>query len=130
MNQSVLTKYRSDVMKVQLPVIFSKITSRADGSFKLEYETRELGSGAAMLMGLLRQEGWLLFDPNELQESDIPKAKADSLLNQKSQAERQRAIIYRIWQAKGELGNSEDYYQKTMTAINDQLKAELSRLVD
>jgi hypothetical protein len=117
-------------VSVQLPAIFSKITSRADGSFKLEYETRELGSGAAELMGFLRQEGWLLFDPNELQESDIPKAKADSLLNQKSQAERQRAIIYRIWQAKGEPGNSEDYYQKTMTAINDQLKAELSRLVD
>lgn len=118
-------------MKAQLPAIFQKITSRADRSYKLEFETRELsGEAATTLMSMLQNEGWLLFSPNELQEADVPDEKADSMTNQKTQAQRTRGIIYRIWEAKGKPGTSEEYYQKTMSAINDQLKAELDRLTD
>jgi hypothetical protein len=117
-------------MSVALPAIFSKITSRADKSYKIEFESRELGEEAATLMGLLQTEGWLLFSPNELQEADVPDEKADSMTRQKTQAQRTRGIIYRIWEAKGKPGTSEEYYQRAMSAINDQLKEELSRLTD
>ena len=37
-------------MKAKLPAIFNKITSRADGSYKLEFESRELsGTDASIL---------------------------------------------------------------------------------
>ncbi len=118
-------------MKAQLPAIFHKITSRADRSYKLEFETRELsGEAAATLMTMLLNEGWLLFSPNELQEADVPDEKADSMTNQRTKAQSLRGVIYRIWEAKGKPGTSEDYYQKTMSAIIDQLKAELDRLTD
>lgn len=117
--------------KAQLPAIFSKITSLADRSYKLEFSTRELsGQDATTLMSMIHNEGWLLFAPNALQEVDLPKEKADASLDQKTPSMRTRAIIWRIWEAKGKPGTSEDYYQKTMSAINDQLKAELARLTD
>lgn len=117
--------------KVKLPAVFNKITSLADRSYKLEFVTRELGSDAATLMSLIHQEGWLLLSlDNDLTEADIPDEKADSSLSNKTQSQRTRGIIWRIWEAKGKPGTSEDYYQKTMSAINDQLKAELARLTD
>ena len=118
-------------MKAQLPAIFSKITSRADRSYKIEFESRELsGQDATTLMSMIHNEGWLLFAPNAVQEADVPAEKADASLSNKTQSQRTRGIIYRIWEAKGKPGTSEDYYQKTMSAINDQLIAELSRLTD
>ena len=112
-------------MGAQLPAIFSKITSRADGSFKLEYETRELGSEAATLMDLIHQEGWLLFDPNELQEADVPDEKADSMTGQKTKSQRLRGVIYKIWESKGSSGSFETYYQNYMETIINQLKEKI-----
>lgn len=113
-------------MKTQLPAIFNKITSRADGSYKLEFESRELsGMDASNLLSLLRQEGWLLFAPNELQEQDIPDEKADSMTNQKTQAQRLRAVIFKIWQTNGQSGSFETYYLYYMEKIIGQLKEKI-----
>lgn len=110
-------------MKAQLPAIFNKITSRADGSYKLEFESRELsGADATVLLGMLRQEGWLLFAPNKIQEQDIPDEKADAMTNQKTQAQRLRAVIYKIWEGAGSSSSFETYYQSYMERIIDQLK--------
>lgn len=118
-------------MIATLPAIFDGIKSLADRSYKLTFSTRELsGKDATVLMELIHQEGHLLFSPNPLQEADIPDEKADSSLRNKTQSQRTRGIIYRIWEAKGKPGTSEDYYQKTMSALNDQLKGELARLTD
>lgn len=113
-------------MKAQLPAIFNKITSRADGSYKLEFESRELsGVDATVLLGMLRQEGWLLFAPNQIREQDIPDEKADSMTNQKTQAQRLRAVIYKIWEGLGKNGSFETYYQSYMEKIIDQLKEKI-----
>lgn len=112
-------------MKVQLPATFSKITSRADRSFKIEFETRELGNEAPVLMSLLQSEGWVLFSPNEFQEKDVPDEKADAMTGQKTQAQRLRATIYRLWEQSGKKGNSEQYYQTVMEGLIDQLKEKL-----
>lgn len=113
-------------MKAQLPAIFHKITSRADKSYKIEFETRELsGQDAAILFGLLQTEGWLLFSPNTLQEEDIPDEKADSMTNQKTQAQRLRGVIFKIWETNGSNGSFETYYQSYMEKIISQLKEKI-----
>ena len=118
-------------IKAMLPAIFTKITSRVDKSYKVEFETRELsGEAAATLMSLLQNEGWLLFSPNELQEVDVPDEKADSMTGQKTQAQRLHGVIYRIWEAKGKPGTSDDYYRKIMEATIEQYKTELDKLTD
>ena len=114
-------------MKVQLPAIFSKVTSRADKSYKLEFETRELsGNDASILLGLLQQEGYLLYSPNnDLTEADIPDEKADSMTGKKTQAQRLRAVLYVVWQQRGQNGSFENYYQTRMEQIIEQIKDKL-----
>lgn len=114
-------------MIVKLPAIFSKVTSRADKSYKLEFETRELsGNDASILLGLLQQEGYLLYSPNnDIEEKDIPDEKADTMTGRKTQAQRLRGVIYRIWESKGSNGSFETYYQSYMEKVIDQLKEKI-----
>jgi len=114
-------------MIVKLPAIFSKVTSRADKSYKLTFETRELsGNDASILLGLLQQEGYLLYSPNnDITETDVPDEKADTMTGRKTQAQRLRAVIYRIWESKGSNGSFETYYQSYMEKVIDQLKEKI-----
>lgn len=113
-------------MKVLLPAILSKVASRKDRSYSLTFETRELGKDAAMLMDMLQSEGYLLFSPNDdLAEADIPDEKADAMTGQKTQAQRLRGVIYRLWEQSGKNGNSEEYYRSIMESLIDQLKERL-----
>lgn len=113
-------------MKVQLPAMLSGVASRKDKSYTLKFETRELrGSEAATLLDQMNSEGWLLFSPNELQEKDVPDEKADSMTGQKTQAQRLRGVVYRLWEQNGKKGNSEEYYRSVMESLIDQLKEKL-----
>lgn len=114
-------------MKVLLPAILSGVASRKDKSYTLKFETRELrGQDAAMLLGYLQSEGYLLFSPNDdITEADVPDEKADSMTGQKTQAQRLRGVIYRLWEQKGKKGNSEEFYRSIMESLIDQLKEKL-----
>lgn len=112
-------------MKVQLPATFSKITSRADRSYKVEFETRELGEDAATLMKLLQSEGWLLFSPNEIQEADVPDEKADAMTGQKTKSQRLRGALYKLWESRGSNGSFETYYLNQMELIISQVKEKI-----
>jgi hypothetical protein len=113
-------------MKVQMPAILSGVSSRKDRSYALRFETRELrGSEAAILLDELQAEGWLLFSSNELTEADIPDEKADSMTGQKTQAQRLRGVIFRLWEQNGKKGNSEEYYRSVMESLIEQLKEKL-----
>lgn len=113
-------------MKVTLPAILSGVASRKDRSYTLKFETRELrGEEAAILLDQLQAEGWLLFSSNELKEADIPDEKADSMTGQKTQAQRLRGVVYRLWEQNGKKGNSEEYYRTVMESLIDQLKEKL-----
>lgn len=112
--------------KVMMPAILSGVASRKDKSYSLKFDTRELrGSEAAILLEQLQTEGWLLFSPNELNEKDIPDEKADSMTGQKTQAQRLRGVIFRLWEQNGKKGNSEEYYRSVMESLIEQLKEKL-----
>lgn len=113
-------------MIATLPAIFDGIKSLADRSYKLTFSTRELsGKDATILMELIHQEGFLLFSPNPLQEADIPDEKADSMTNKKTQAQRLRGVIFKIWETNGQPGSFETYYQAKMENIISQLKEKI-----
>lgn len=112
--------------KVTLPAIMGGVASRKDGSYTLKFDTRELrGTEAATLLDQMNSEGWLLFSPNEIEEIDVPDEKADSMTGQKTQAQRLRSTIFRLWQQKGSKGNSEEYYRSVMEGLIEQLKEKL-----
>jgi hypothetical protein len=114
-------------MKVQLPAILSGVASRKDRSYSLKFETRELsGQSASTLLDLLQSEGFLLFSPNDdFTEADIPDEKANAMLGTKTQAQRLRGVIYRLWEQKGKQGSFDNYYTSVMESLLDQLKEKL-----
>lgn len=114
-------------MKVLLPAILSSIKSRKDRSYALTFDTRELnGIEAAALLDELQKEGWLLYSADDdLTEEDIPDEKPDPMLGTKTQAQRLRAVIYRMWEQHGKKGDSESYYRSIMESLIEQLKEKL-----
>lgn len=114
--------------KILLPVLFVNPVFKVDGSVKLVFETREMpGVEIAILADYRQKEGWLLFSPNadELKVADIPDEKADSMTGQKTQAQRLRGVIYRLWEQNGKKGDSEAYYRSMMEKLIEQLKEKL-----
>lgn len=111
---------------VHLSAQLLKVESRADRTYKLIFNTQELaGERAAKLLPLLQSQGWLLFSPEELDEADIPDEKPDFAAGNKTQAQRLRGVIYRIWEQKGSPGDSEIFYRTYMERIIEREKANL-----
>lgn len=113
--------------RLVLPVAFKKPVFLVDNSVKLIFETREVtGMEIAILMEYRQKEGYLLFSPNkDIKESDVPDEKADSMTGQKTQAQRLRGVIYRLWEQNGKKGDSESYYKSVMEGLIEQLKERL-----
>jgi len=115
-------------MRVLLPVIFSKMTPRADRSWKLELETRELnGQAIKDLADSLGSEGWNLFSTNEeITKSDIPEVEADSGLDLKSPSQRLRNTMYVRWEQAGKPDGAFDKWY--LTQMERHIELEKSKL--
>lgn len=113
--------------KFSLPVVFIKPVFKADRSVRLEFETRELnGDEIAVLADHRQTEGWMVYSSdNDIKEADIPDEKPDAMVGTKTQAQRLRGVIYRLWEQNGKKGDSESYYKSVMENLIDQLKDKL-----
>jgi hypothetical protein len=111
---------------VKLPAIFSGVKSRKDRSYRLEFDTRELGADAAELLKIHGSECWLLIAPDDsLDAVEVPNTKPDVGTGQRTPGQRLRAVLFVTWQQVGKPGDFEDYYRTRMNRIIDQLKAKL-----
>ena len=66
-----------------------------------------------------------LLPNDDLTEADIPDEKADSMTGQKTQAQRLRGVIFRLWEQNGNKGDSETYYRAMLEKVIDQFKEKL-----
>ena len=116
-------------MKVKLPVQLSKVSSKADRSYTLGFNTRELlGEEAAILLDNLMKEGWIVFSPNDdIDVADIPVAKAGAGVEGKSSATRLRAVLFVYWNQQGKKGDFEDFYRFSMEGFIDHIKGKLDQ---
>lgn len=113
---------------IQIPVLIAGIATKIDGSIKITLETREFAPDeAAKLFSLRNQESWAVFAANEISEKDVklPTEKADPSIGTKTPAQRQRAVIYRLWEQTKSGVDFESYYRITLEKIIDQLKDKL-----
>lgn len=119
----------SSKAKVVTPVIFGKAQTMSDKSVKIEFQTRELDPlTMASLFNFATQEaeGWLLFSPNQdLEEADIPDEHANAEYKGKTPAQRLRAVMYKMWEAKGSKGDFETHYRAAMEKLINQFKEQL-----
>lgn len=111
---------------VSVPAQVAGMNPRADRSWKLVFETRELsGDEVKILADHYQGEGWLLFKPNdEIVEAEIPQTQAES--GTKSQGQRLRDIIFIDWKQHGERGDFESYYRTYMEKLIEYAKSRLT----
>lgn len=113
---------------VGLPAILTGIKSRADRSWSLGFDTRELtGDHASTLTGLLQAEGYLIFAPNRQSADslDIPEIGVDAGISSKTPSQRLRAVLYVLWEQRGSQDTFEQFYHSSMERIVDSVKAKL-----
>lgn len=109
---------------VQVPAMVVNMNPKADRSWKLVFETRELsGQEVKILADNFQGEGWLVFKPNEIGTTDIPDEPADS--GTKSQSQRLRDVIFVLWKQRGGKGDFETYYRTYLERLIEYVKSNL-----
>lgn len=110
---------------MQVPAQILDFKPRADRSYRLVFETRQLtGTEVAMLADNFQGEGWLVFKPNSAIEMDeIPSADADAGIESPSIKLRKR--LYVLWVQKGKQGSFENFYLDAMAKFMQYVEEKL-----
>lgn len=111
---------------IQVPSLVVDMKPKADRSWKLSFETRELtGDEVKLLAENLQGQGWLVFKPNadSIVMDEIPATDADAGVE--SPSSRLRKRIYLYWKQRGEKGSFDAFYwdlmQKFMEFVEERL---------
>lgn len=105
---------------------FTKMNSRANHTFDITFNTNELGENASKLLPHLNKAGTLAFKIGEISDTEIealPEVKEYS--EEKSKAQRLRAVLYLLWQQGDKKTTSEEFYRDRMEKIIEQIKDKL-----
>lgn len=112
---------------IQVPAQIVDFRPKADKSYKITFESRELGGEeVAILADNFQGEGWLLFKPNgEITRSDIPEGDAESGV--KSQSQRLRDVVFIYWKQLGGKGDFESFKRVYFEKLIEYTKSKLSK---
>ena len=112
-------------MIVQVPGILDSISTMKDRTIKLVFRTQELpAKEAGVLHGLAHQEGWVVFAPNEIDRKQVPTEPVE-FDNDKSQGQRIRACLYRLWESRGKHGEFEIFYRQQTEKFIEAIKEKI-----
>jgi hypothetical protein len=107
-----------------LPVEVVDIRPRADRSWKLSFESRELsGEDVKILVDNFQGSGWLHFQPNEIAQLDLPDTPAEP--GTKTPSQRLRASIMVLWRQQGSKGDPESFYRTYMERLIEYVQSKL-----
>jgi hypothetical protein len=114
----------------QIPALIKTIQTLSDRGLKLTvYTTRELSPDEELKVFQLKlSEGWMVFSPSDVQDSDIPDEPVAEFKGDKSPAQRYRGVLFKIWeQAGGERakGPFQNYYVNHYERLIDAAKEKL-----
>lgn len=111
--------------KIIVPAQLTRISRRADRSVSLGFVTGlEITPKDLMIMDTFYQrEGWLLFKENKVGEEEIPEEDAD--ITKKTQSERLRGVLYRVWESTKTTEKFEDYYKSETEKIIEHYKTKI-----
>jgi hypothetical protein len=110
----------------QIPAILDGVTPLKDGGVSLRYHTNEVTKeDKVMLMEFYQTFGWLLFSPNKMQTTDIPKAQATEMSGM-SPSKRLHSVLFVLWKQNGEKGDFDAFYKVKMEQIIDKVKENLA----
>ena len=103
---------------IQSPIIITSIRSRKDGSLGFSAETPEYTvEEKVAFMTLQNQNVLATLKPTDYKEEE--ELIVDKDVENKTQAQRIRSVLFLIWKQEGEQGEFSDYYKnKTEKYIN------------
>lgn len=113
------------------PATLTSIKSRVDRSYTITFSTQELDPiSVGELSQNLQTFGELGFAVDDEQYKVLDTLEAPNLLleeGEKTPAERQRAVLFRIWEYSGKerYKTAQEHYMASMETILNQLKAKL-----
>lgn len=115
----------AEVKNFMAPATLEGFSMRKDGSASLRFSTQELSAeDLVAFRKFYGSFGWLLFKESEWEAKDVPKN--DPEFNGKTVSQRLRNTLYVLWQQKGANGYFEEFYNRKMEAIIEQVKTLLS----
>jgi hypothetical protein len=110
---------------IKVPAQVIDLKPRADRSWKLSFETRELpGEYVKILADSFQGEGWLVFAPNgDVEVGDIPNIDADAGIESPSVRLRKRMYVY--WKQQARKESFEAFYMTQMTKLIELWESKL-----
>lgn len=116
-----------DRQLITVPAQVIGMKPRADRSWRVDFETRELtGEEVKILADNFQGEGWLLFSPNVdsgIAEAEIPVTDADAGMESPSVKLRKRCWL--LWKQQGSKGSFDNFYLATMQKFMEFLETKL-----
>ena len=109
---------------VQFGALVDSLSTKKDGSIKVVIETQELGGEAvAELLKFRQQLAYVTLTESAVDEVSVPDEPVEK--GRKTQGQRLRAVIYRLWESSGSKEDPEDYYRRTMEKLIEMYKEKL-----
>ena len=119
-------------MNTAFTASIEKIETRADGTLKISLGSQELSKEAEIALFSMRRQGICrtLLSTNDIPESiletveNIPLEKVEG----KSQSQRLRAVLFRLWEQEQPPSTADEYYHFKMNQLIDHFKSKLDEL--
>jgi microsomal dipeptidase-like Zn-dependent dipeptidase len=117
---------------LQIPCELSKATTMAHRSLRIVFDSQEELTDEQLqkIMSCHGKIGWVVFLPEErpidaLDVAGLPPIQWEEE-GSKSPAQRMRAVIYRLWEQGGKVGDFNEVYKSRMEKLIDLLKEKLT----
>lgn len=115
---------------ILIPAILESISTRADGTVKVTIGTQELSQGkAGELFALTRKVAMIYISPKETvdqKELDQVDKLDPDFTNAKTQSQRLRAVLFKLWdQAPEGFKDFDSYYKSKTDVIIEHFKAKI-----
>lgn len=106
------------------PGQISKVTTLADGTVRIQFDSQELNSqGMSSLFQLFNQYGSMIFALPETPIEEIGKVEIPQVIpakkSKKSKSVQLRETMWLFWKQSGSSGDFDDYYNNQMDRLID-----------
>jgi hypothetical protein len=110
----------------QIPILVTGVKTTADKALEIKIHTRDVATfkneHLASIMEMLDKEYWAAFSELEIKAEEIEVGEERVDRGNKTQAQRLRSVIFRLWEKTNQEQDSETYYRSYMESLINKLK--------
>jgi len=112
--------------RFQVAATLEGISTLKDGGASVRFHTQELSNDdKTTLFDFANAFGHLLFSSNPINEKELKLEAVRKDTRGKSPSQRQRNVIFRLWEQSNSNTDFDTYYDQVMESVINQLKEKL-----